>query len=381
MSTAVTFVPLWNRADEWAHRLRHIREARAFLYLSAFYLEYDRYGQEMLDALLDAQRRGVAVQLILDAFGQTLGGVLMTAAQRRTLADHCARLARAGATVTHYRPAMLIQRLAGGGQHVKIQVSDTGEVLFGSSNITASSFEGWHEYSVAMTGPVARTLLDSLRQIGGRIDPAHLEVLARHDARADIALDYWFCNPNLMHTWTGPFGWSGPNTVTDQAIRMVESARQSLRITSFYFKPAPPLLQAIVAAARRGVHVEVFHSHRDALPTTDLAWIASASTYPALLDAGVHIHEHLCGEHSKLILVDDQWVAFGSYNCEDAAHDRLAEAMLASRDARVVAPAREIFRHLADDPASVQVTPEHYRQWPRRLHTRVRLLGRFKWWM
>ena len=381
MPTAVTFVPLWHRADEWAHRLRHIREARAFLYLSAFYLEYDRYGQEMLDALLAAQQRGVAVQLILDAFGQTLGGVLMTAAQRRALTAHCDRLVRAGAIVTHYRPVSLMQRLAGGGQHVKIQVSDTGEVLFGSSNITASSFEGWHEYSVAMTGPVARTLLDSLRQIGGIVDPAHLDALPTRDDRADIACDYWFCNPNLTQTWHGPFGWRGTNEVTQQVIGMVESARQSLRITSFYFKPTPPLLQAVIAAARRGVRVDVFHSHRDALPTTDLAWIAAASTYPALLDAGVQIHEHPTGEHSKLVLVDDAWVAFGSYNCEDAAHDRLAEAMLASRDVRVVTPARDIFRQLADDPASVHVTSEQVRQWPRRLQSRVRVLGRFKWWM
>jgi cardiolipin synthase len=381
MPTALTFVPLWHRADEWAHRLRHIREARQFLYLSAFYLEYDRYGQEMLDALLEAQRRGVAVQLILDSFGQTLGGVLMTAAQRRALAAHCEQLTRAGAIITHYRPTALAQRLTGGGQHVKIQVSDTGEVLFGSSNITASSFEGWHEYSVAMTGPIARTLLESLQHIGGTVDPAHLDALPVHDDRADLAFDYWFCNPNLTQSWHGPFGWHGHNEVTQQIIAMVESARQTLRVTSFYFKPTPPLLQAVLAAARRGVRVEVFHSHRDALPTTDLAWIAAASTYAELLDAGVRLYEHRTGEHSKIILVDEAWVSFGSYNCEDAAHDRLAEAMLASRDPRVISPAQEVFRRLSNDPDNVHVTTEHYRQWPRRLHTRVRALGRFKWWM
>jgi cardiolipin synthase len=381
MPTALTFVPLWHRADEWAHRLRHIREARQFLYLSAFYLEYDRYGQEMLDALLAAQRRGVAVQLILDSFGQTLGGVLMTAAQRRALAEHCDHLTRAGANITHYRPTLVAQRLAGGGQHVKIQVSDTGEVLFGSSNITASSYEGWHEYSVAMTGPVTRTLLESLKHIGGTVDPAHLDALPVHDDRATLAFDYWFCNPNLTQSWQGPFGWRGHNEVTQQIIGMVESARQTLRLTSFYFKPTPPLLQAVLAAARRGVRVEVYHSHRDALPTTDLAWIAAASTYAELLDVGVRIYEHRTGEHSKIILVDDAWVSFGSYNCEDAAHDRLAEAMLASRDPRVISPAQEIFRRLSHDPANVHVTAEHYRQWPRRLQTRVRALGRFKWWM
>ena len=54
-------------------------------------------------------------------------------------------------------------------------------------------------------------------------------------------------------------------------------------MTSFYFKPVEPLLAALVAAARRGVQVEVHHSHRDALPATDLAWIAAAAHYDRLL--------------------------------------------------------------------------------------------------
>ena len=35
-------------------------------------------------------------------------------------------------------------------------------------------------------------------------------------------------------------------------------------ITSFYFKPVGPLLEAVLRAARRGVGVEVYHSHREA---------------------------------------------------------------------------------------------------------------------
>ena len=62
-----------------------IGEAREFLYLSTFYIEYDRYGIQLLDTLIDAQRRGVSVNLLVDGFGQTLGGVLMTVEARRSL--------------------------------------------------------------------------------------------------------------------------------------------------------------------------------------------------------------------------------------------------------------------------------------------------------
>jgi len=382
-TSASAFVSLWDRPAEWARRLAMVREARTFLYQSIFYLEHDAYGREMLSALTAAQRRGVRVQLIIDTFGQRLGGVLMSRTERRALTAALTDLRQAGGVVTMYRPPRLLQRWLGGGHHVKIQVSEHGEAIVSSGNITKSSFEGWNEYAVAVRGPVVPILLESCRLIGGQVSPedvAHLLALASAES-ANLALDYWFCNPNLYQGPWGALGWRGPNTLTDRMIGMVDAARRTLRITSFYFKPAEPLMTAVVRAAERGVHVEVFHSHLEALPATDLAWVAAAVSYPRLLDAGVRLYENRHGEHSKIVLVDDEWVACGSYNFENAAHDRLAEAMLASRDVRMVAPAREIFAGLHRDPDLVIVTAESVRQWPKAVRRRVRRYGRFKRWM
>ena len=265
----------------------------------------------------------------------------------------------------------------------KIQVSEAGEAIFGSSNLTRSSFEAWNEYAVAVRGPVTSVLLDSVRALGGVVAPAHVAQLVHvdHGVPADLALDYWICNPNTVQGWRGPFGWRGMNEVTSRMIEMLDGARLSARNTSFYFKPARPQLEAVLRAARRGVHVEVFHSHRNALPATDLAWIAAAASYERLLDAGVALYENLRGEHSKLVLIDDRWAAWGSYNFEDAAHDRLAEAMLASRDPRAVTPLAAIFDDLRAHPDNVRVTQASFGQLPRSVRVRVSRYGRFKWWM
>ena len=381
--TATALCPLWNRAAEWERRLRMIRDARRFLYLSTYYLEYDEYGAELLALLLEAQGRGVAVNLLIDGFGQRLGGVLMPPAVKAVLRDRLDALRTAGAVVTVYRPPRAVQRRLGGGQHVKIQVSDEGEAIFGSSNVTRTSFEGWNEYSVALRGPVVRALLESYRTIGGEVDPAHLRDLDRRAAGTpgDIDLDYWLCNPNLHQGRRGPLGWRGPNVVTERMLDMVNAATRRIDLTTFYFKPVPALLDALLAAARRGVEIEIHHSHRDALPATDLAWVAAAAGYPRLLDAGVRIYENRAGEHSKIVLVDHAWAAFGSYNFEDAAHDRLAEAMLATRHAAAVAPAREIFDLLRADPRNVPVGRGFRRDLPAGLRLRLALLGPFKRWM
>jgi cardiolipin synthase len=383
MVTATALVPLWNRAAEWQRRLAMIHEAQSFLYLSTYYIEHDEYGIALLDALDAAQRRGVAVNLLVDGFGQQLGGVLMSPANKAALASRLEGLRRGGAVVTIYRPSQRLQRWLGGGHHVKIQVSDAGEGLFGSSNVTRTSFEGWNEYSVSLRGPVVRTLLESYAAIGGSVDPAHLDRLrtVTGDADAAIGLDYWLCNPNALQGALGPLGWGGPNLVTERLIEMIAAARQSIALTSFYFKPVAPLLTALVDAARRGVQVEVHHSHRHALPATELAWIAAASHYRRLLGAGVRVYENRHGEHSKIVLVDRRWVAFGSYNFEHAAHDRLAEAMLATRDARAIEPALAIFAELRAHPDNVEVTARMLRDLPARLRAKRTILGPLRRWM
>ena len=383
MPSASSLRPLWDRTAEWACRLAMVREAKRFLYLSTYYIEYDRYGVELLAALLEAQRRGVAVNLLVDRFGQRLGGVLMTRGLRAELAARLNELRDAGTVVTFYQPRHFLQRRLGGGQHVKIQVSEAGEAIFGSSNITRSSFEAWNEYAVSLRGQVVRTLLESYRAIGGSVDDNHLRRLDDGWVRApgDMALEYWLCNPNTRQGRWGPLGWRGRNEVTDRMIDMLDAARDTVQITSFYFKPVAQVMTALIRAARRGVRVEVYHSHRHALPATDLAWIAASVGYARLLDAGVQVRENLHGEHSKIVLVDNAWVAFGSYNFEDAAHDRLAEAMLATRDDRAIVHASTIFEELRRDPDNILVSQRTLRDLPRRVKLRRSVLGRLKRWM
>lgn len=383
MTSAADLVPLWNRQEEWHRRLAMIERAQSFIYLTTFYLEHDAYGLAMLNSLQAAQNRGVAVTLLIDSFGQGLGGVLMSDEDRTGLKREFDILRAAGGVVQFYAPQRWAARLLGGGHHIKIQVSDTGEAIYGSGNITKSSFAGWNEYSVALRGPVVLTLLESLEALSVHVEPqhkAHLKSLAARDT-ADHRLDYWFFNPGEAQGWLGPLVWRGRNPLTERMIAAIDAAHDSLSITSFYFKPTRRLMKAVVKAAKRGVRVEVFHSHREALPSTDLAWIAAAAGFGRLLKAGVTIYENLHGEHSKIVLIDDKWVAFGSYNFEDAAHDRLAESMLVSSDERALRPARAIFAELRADADNLPVRKTWFRDLPLAQRLRILRYARFKRWL
>ncbi len=306
----------------------------------------------------------------------------MAPEDRRALRRALNELRALGVEISFYAPRRRIQRWLGGGQHVKIQLSENGHVLFGSSNVTASSYERWDELSAVLAGPVAPALLDSFACLDVRVRRRDREALARvsRDSGPDpIVFDYGVFNPNPAQGWTGPLGWRTTNSQTAGFLQAIRRARKSVVLTSFYYKPAPVLRREILAARARGVRVQVYHSHLEALSETRLAWLAAAADFDSLLAAGVEIYESRHGEHSKVVLIDDRIAMFGSYNFEHAADDRLAEATLASADPRVVAAITQVLEECAE--TSEPMTRERLGRLPFSLRWQRRAVRPFRRWM
>ncbi len=359
-----------------------IEQARRFLYVSTYYLEWDRYGREFLRALSAARRRGCHVVVVADAFGQRLGGVTMAPENRRSLRRALSELKALGAEIGFYAPPRRIQRWLGGGQHVKIQISEAGHALFGSSNVTASSYERWDELSAVLAGPVVLALLDSFTCLDVRVRPQDREAIvevSRDPGPDPILFDYGVFNPNPAQGPRGPLGWRTTNSQTLGFQHVLRDARESVRLTSFYYKPAPLLRREVLAARARGVRVAIYHSHLEALSETRLAWLAAAADFDALLAAGVEIHESRHGEHSKVALIDDRLAMFGSYNFEHAADDRLAEATLASTDPRVIAAIARVLEDCAE--TTEPMTRERLDRLPFGLRWQRRAVRPFRRWM
>jgi cardiolipin synthase len=162
---------------------------------------------------------------------------------------------------------------------------------------------------------------------------------------------------------------------------MIDRARRSLRITAFYCKPAPILREALLRACRRGVEVEIFHSHRDSLEASQAPWISASVRYAALLAAGARIHENRAGEHSKILLVDDRETAIGSYNFEHAAHDRLVEAMLFTEDRALCAELHALFDGLRASPDNRRLSADWLGELPATLRLKRWLYRPMERWI
>lgn len=100
---------------------------------------------------------------------------------------------------------------------------------------------------------------------------------------------------------------------------LIGQARETLTISTPYFVPGDVVLEALCAAAYRGVKVSII------FPARNDSWIvgaASRSHYKEMLEAGIIIHEFEGGLlHSKTLTIDGKVTLIGSSNMDLRSFD------------------------------------------------------------
>ena len=107
--------------------------------------------------------------------------------------------------------------------------------------------------------------------------------------------------------------------MTDIFVVVLAAAQQRAVITTPYFAPDPPLLDAIVAAARRGVELTIVFPQRN---DSRIVGAISRAYYPMLAKAGARIFEFRGGLlHAKTLVVDGRLALVGSSNMDRRSLD------------------------------------------------------------
>jgi len=109
-------------------------------------------------------------------------------------------------------------------------------------------------------------------------------------------------------------------------VALIHGARRRVVLTTPYFIPDEPLLQAVQTAAIRGVSVHLVVSEVGDHPVVSLA---QKSYYEELLEAGVHIHLYRTNFlHAKHLSIDDSVAMIGTSNLDIRSFALNAEVML-----------------------------------------------------
>lgn len=284
-----------------------IAAARDSIHLQSFIIARDATGRELVEHLAARARDGVTVRLLYDRFGSTYAHYSTTFRPAR----------RAGvkvASISHASP------LRGRFQvnlrnHRKVAVVDgrvgfTGGINVGDLNLSSrANGEPIRDYHLFVAGPVVSEL--QLQFVADW-------TFASGEAPADLVLERYFpaqerAGDALVNVVQGG-PYSGGQALTDLLFAAIGAAQSSLRVVTPYFVPNEPILQAIRAAALRGVDTRLV------VPQLGNHWYvdyAARSLYTSLLESGVRIFERKPPfSHAKALVVDGSYAVLGSPNLD-----------------------------------------------------------------
>jgi cardiolipin synthase len=291
--------------------IRDIDSATDYVHVEFYILVRDESTKGFFDALDRARARGVTVRVLSDHVSG-----FMFPNRRETLTA----LTSMGAEWFAMLP---LRPLRGQWQrpdlrnHRKLVVVDGRVGFTGSQNLIDSTYlkpknvkRGlhWHELMVRLEGPIVRELnavfVTDWYSESGELLPLDTSEVTLGTAAA------------LLDAQVVP---SGPSFENDNNLKlfvyMLHSAKKRISITSPYFVPDESTMLAIVAAASRGVAVELFVS---AIGDQYLVYHAQRSYYEELLKAGVAIYLYRAPTvlHSKHFSIDDDVAVIGSSNMD-----------------------------------------------------------------
>lgn len=294
--------------------LAAIVAARDHIHLETYILDDDEVGQRFAEALLERQRAGVRVLLLRDSVG-TMG----------TPAAFFERLSDAGVQVLEFNPVNpLLARdhwELNRRDHRKLLIVDGRVAFLGGINISSVYSGGSFSQGSRLRpggGPAWRDT--DLRLEGPVVAELQTLFLAAWDAQGGPAADTRapFPPPLAAGRQVVRAIGSSPDErfslIYATLLSAIGNALTSVQLTNAYFAPDPQLLEALEAAAARGVAVTLI------LPGRTDSWLvfhAGRAYYERVLRAGVRIFERRgVLLHSKTALVDGVWATVGSTNLD-----------------------------------------------------------------
>ncbi|MBL4782474.1 MAG: PLDc N-terminal domain-containing protein [Porticoccaceae bacterium] len=295
-------VILRNGEQAFPAMLDAINGAERSVDLSTYIFESNASGGTFAEALYGAQSRGATVRVIIDGMGDLYSWPRISS-----------RLRRRGIRVERFHPPRLMPVLPGFNlrNHRKLllvdgQIAFTGGMNLGDRHLVAESANKKKTADIhfQFQGPIVAQLTAGFTQTwqlaSGRVAKAgSTEPSECGDSRCRVIVD-------------------GPDMNLDKLSHVlmaaIAQAKSSIRIMTPYFLPPREMLTALQTAALRGVVVTLVLPEKNNLPYVH--WAMRNMLWELLYYNVRVVYQPPPFNHSKLFLVDGQYLLIGSANLD-----------------------------------------------------------------
>ena len=299
--------------------LAAVNGARRRISFETYIFNKGSVGEQFTQAFEAAARRGVQVNLVVDAMGSN-----------KIPKEWQERLKAAGVKVGEFgQPKWYALEELNYRTHRKILVVDgrigfTGGVGLDDQWLgNAEDKDHWRDTMVRIDGPVVRLMegafnenfIETLGPVTPVVDPPEQIPASPLDS--------------AMVLRSSPSG--GSNDLKRLYLLAIAAARRTLDICSPYFVTDESSEWALREARQRGVRIRILVEGdlTDAKPVK----YASRQAYQRLMDAGIEIYEYQpTMMHTKVIVVDGAWSMFGSANFDNRSLELNDEMNVAVSD-------------------------------------------------
>jgi cardiolipin synthase len=283
--------------------LTAIRGAKRRISFETYIFKAGDMAEQFTQAFEGATRRGVRVNLVIDAVG---GSGISD--------EHVKRLENAGCRLAKFNtPRWYSLEELNYRTHRKILVVD-GEIAFtGGAGIddqwkgNAQDKEHWRDTMIQIVGPLSRLVeggfYENFAEAAGEVTPELDDPAAERDAEGAAFV-----------VRSSPTG--GSNDLKRLYLLGLASARQTADITTPYFVTDESSRWALEDAVKRGVKIRLVLEGdiTDAMPVK----YASRKHYEQLMELGIEIYEYQpTMMHTKTFVIDGVWSMFGSANFDN----------------------------------------------------------------
>lgn len=316
---------LFNGNETFPVMLRDIKAAKFSITFAQYLYEDGSIAYELAEAFADRCRAGVHVHILIDSQGSG-----------KIPDDIPAKMRDAGCQVKFFRRVEAPQVLLpwkliryNYRNHRRVLVID-GRLGFTGGYGISDAWTGdgrtedhWRETNTRVEGPVVKYLQAAFTE-------SWLEATGTM-----LGGDHYFPrlepigNVPAQMVKSSPVGGSFQNYML--FLLSISSAKKSILITNSYFIPDDSMIEALLKAAARGVHVVVLVPGKI---DHEITYRASRSEYGRMLLGGIQIFEYMAAlMHAKTMVVDGVWASVGSTNFDNRSFALNEELNLTVYDA------------------------------------------------